>query len=190
MWKILLTNFSALRFLNILECFNLMQHVKQSSYSENHILDLLITRSDERVIENVSVCDPAISDHAAVFCDLLINKPPFERRVLSCRKLKSVDLNSFCNDVSNSSLLRNPSTDLSSLVDQYETVLTSILDQHAPCKDRLITVRPSAPWFNEEIRAARIKRRRLERTWRKSRLTIDRQLYVDQCYVVRNMFKD
>jgi len=54
------TNAAALQFLNILECFNLTQHVNEATYQGKHVLDLLITRHDEHIIENVAVRDPAI----------------------------------------------------------------------------------------------------------------------------------
>ena len=184
-----MTDAHALRFLNILECFNLTQHVREATYQGKHILDLVITRDDENIINNVSVSDPAISDHSAVFCNILISKPPFERRVSRCRKLKSVDLDSFSKDVSGLLLSTALQNDLPGLLGQYESVLTSVLDQHAPCKERVITVRPSSPWYTDEVKVAKVKRRRLERNWRKSRLMVDRQLYVDQCNLVRDLIK-
>ena len=69
------SNGVALQFLNFLECFNLSQHVRQATYHGKHILDLSITRADEH-LDHVSVFDPAIPDHSAVFRYLLITKPP------------------------------------------------------------------------------------------------------------------
>ena len=63
----------------------------------------------------------------------------------------------------------------------------SILDQHAPTKRRTITLRPAAPWYTNDIKVEKTKRRRLERQWRKTRLTIHRQLYVEQCTLVNNL---
>jgi hypothetical protein len=170
-----------------LECFNLIQHVKQATYQGKHVLDLVITRAEDNIINCVNVGDPVISDHSAVLCDLLIHKPPFEKRISKCRKLKSINLDSFSNDVSVSLLSSFPKTDLVWLLHQYESALTSVLDQHAPLKEHIITVRPSAPWYTDEIKVAKIKRRKLERTWRNTRLTIDRQLYIDQCNMVKNL---
>jgi hypothetical protein len=124
-----------------------------------------------------------ISDHSAVFCNILISKPLFERRVSRCRKLKSVDLDSFSKDVSGLLLSTALQKDLPGLLGQYESVLTSVLDQYAPCKEWVITVRPSSPWYTDEVKVDKVKRRHLERNWRKSRLMVDR------CNLVQDLIK-
>ena len=58
-------------FCNLLGSLNLKQHVDKPTHSAGHILDLLITR-DESLVLNISVCDPALSDHFVVHCDILI----------------------------------------------------------------------------------------------------------------------
>lgn len=155
------SNAAAPQFLNILECFNLTQHVKQPTYQDRHILDLVITRIDDNIIQHVSVFDPAMSDHFAVFCNLFIKKPPFEKVISRCRKLRAIDLVSFTDDVANSTLVTSPSNDVADLLCQYDTVLTSVLDFRAPSKERIVTLRPSQPWYTAEIKAEKIKRRRL-----------------------------
>ena len=71
----------------------------------------------------------------------------------------------------------NNTEELSNL---YENTLSLLLEQHAPIKRRVITLRPAAPWYNEEITSQKAERRRLERKWRKTRTTAARQIYVDQ----------
>ena len=80
-------------------------------------------------------------------------------------------------------------TDLPMLVDKYETELTRMLDIHAPEKKRTITVRPAIAWYNDDIDREKRKRWKLERRWRKSRLTIDRELYKEQCKIVSSLLK-
>jgi len=184
------TNAAALQFLNILDCFNLRQHVNEATYQGKHVLDLLITRHDEHIIDNIVVRDPAISDHSAVFCKLLVKKQPFEKIVTKCRKLKSIDVESFSKDINSSTLLTfSDHEDISDLINQYESVLASTLDHHAPIKERVVTLRPCEPWYTEDIKAEKAKRRRLERKWRETRLTVDRQIYVEQCNLVRDLSK-
>ena len=80
--------------------------------------------------------------------------------------------------------------DLPVLIDKYESTLKKTLQKHAPLKRRLINIRPSSPWYNEDIGKEKRKRRKLERRWRRSGLCIDRQLYVKQCETVNAMIKN
>ena len=108
-------------------------------------------------------------DHLAVHCKLCLQKPPLERAFILYRKIRSIDMNSFNDDLKKSTLLSRNHNELSSLLDEYENTLRNILDEYAPVKRRMITLRPSAPWYTDEIREEKKKRRRLERRWRSSR---------------------
>ena len=100
------------QFIEILETFDLKQHVFSATHASGHTLDLLITRLNEELVRNVKIHDPMISDHLAVFCNLSLIKPQFRKKVISTRKLRSLDIDSFREDVRNSSLVhkKNPLT--------------------------------------------------------------------------------
>ena len=66
------------------------------------------------------------------------------------------------------SRLQNESEDLKVLTEQYDEILCSVLNNYAPLKQRVVTIRTSAPWNNQEVASEKIKRRRLERKWRKT----------------------
>ena len=66
------------------------------------------------------------------------------------------------------SRLQNESEDLKVLTEQYDEILCSVLNNLAPLKQRVVTIRTSAPWNNQEVASEKIKRRRLERKWRKT----------------------
>lgn len=68
--------------------------------------------------------------------------------------------------------------------------LSGLLDIHAPVKRRTIILRPHAPWYNDSINDEKKKRRRLERRWRATRLSIDRELYVNQCALVNQVISE
>ena len=71
----------------------------------------------------------------------------------------------------------NPSSDIGKLTEEYNLVLTSILDKHAPAKERTITLKTESPWYTEEIRIAKRERRKAERRWRSSgKLEVHKQL--------------
>ena len=140
---------------------------------------------------NACTCDiivaDLISDHHAVHCQLAMRKPPFKVKDITYRKLRAIDPFSFACDIMNSDLLKKPERSLVELVYQYGHVLSELLDKHAPLKTRTLTVRPEAPWMEESIFSARKERRRLERRWRLSRLTIDREILHKQIQRVKRM---
>lgn len=76
--------------------------------------------------------------------------------------------------------------DLSSLVKNYEHVLSILLDKYAPMR-RSIIVRPQAPWYNANITEAKRLRRQLERKWRSSKSPSDRIAFVNQCTAVNSL---
>ena len=179
----------AKRFTDILESFDLKQRVCAGTHRNGHTLDLLINKSDDNMLNNIKVYDPNISDHLAVMCDVSIRKPQFRKEVIFYRKLRSLDMESFLSDVADCPLVIDPSSDLDHLVQQYDTLLRSIMDKHAPVKRRVVTIRPAAPWYTNEVSVEKRKRRRLERKWRRTRLQADRQEYTRQCCVVNNLIK-
>ena len=119
-------------------------------------------------------------------------KTAFERREVCYRKLKSIDIGKLREDIGNSPLADpvSVSGDLDDLICQYNTVLSELLDKHAPLKKRMITLRPAAPWYTDAIRTEKRKRRKLERRWRASGLTVHRELYVNQCKLVNKCIFD
>ena len=180
---------NAKRFTDILESFDLKQRVNVGTHRNGHTLDLLINKSDDNMLNNFNVYDPNISDHLAVMCDVSIRKPLFRKEVKFYRKLRSLDMESFLSDVAASPLVIDPSSDLDHLAQQYDCLLRSIMDKHAPVKRRVVTIKPAAPWYTDEVSVEKRKRQRLERKWRRNRLQADRQEDTRQCCVVNNLIK-
>ena len=145
----------AQRFLRLLEAFNLKQHVWVPTHRSGNTLDLVITRNDESTARDFDVFDPVISNHYVVSCSLALPKEAFERKEVNYRKLKSIDLQELRDDISDSPLISTVDKaghDLEYLITLYNTTLIGLLDKHAPLKTRTITIRPSAPWYTEDIR--------------------------------------
>ena len=177
-----LSDSTASQFLDLLNCFNLnIFNLCTPTHKNNNVLDLIITRSGETSVSNLSVHDPVMSDHFAVYCSLAIKKPSNMKLTVMTRKLCNIDSDSLCTDIRSSSLYNSPSLDLSELCDQYDSALSSILDKHAPLRKSVITIWPRAPWYSEEIKEQKVIFRRLERRWRRSRLTSDYQSYTHCC---------
>ena len=120
------------------------------------------------------------SDHSAVLCTIAFSRPKPSKIYLKQRRLRNIDINAFKSDILNSPLHSEMSnitcTDWNSLTDQYNRVLRELVDKHAPKRIRSITLRPSAPWFNDCLKR---QRRRCER--KSTRLEVHRQIFTDAC---------
>lgn len=78
-------------FLDLLNCINLeVSNVCTPTCKSNNVLDLIIARSGEATVFNLSVNDPVISDHFAVRCNLAIKRPPKVKLKLTSRKLRTI----------------------------------------------------------------------------------------------------
>lgn len=64
--------------------------------------------------------------------------------------------------------------------EHYDNTLRQLLDEHAPPTTCLVTDRPSAPWLTPAIREAKRERRRAEQKWRKTKLSVHRQIFKEQ----------
>ena len=178
---------TANKFLDLLSCFNLeVCNVHTPTHKNNNALDLIITRSGEETVLNLSINDPVISDHFAVLCTLAIKRPPKAKLTISSRKLRTIDPDNLRRDIRSSALYNSPSQEITELCDQYDSVLLSILDKHAPLRTRIINLRPNAPWYSEEIRKQKTTCRKFERRWRRSKLESDYRLYANQRTIIQN----
>ena len=148
--------------------------MKSSTHKESHTLDLIITRCSEIVLSAPPKVDWFISDHASVCCRLIPEKPPAVEKLVTYRKYRSIDMESFKNDLVTSSLCQPPLTTetpvygVDKLAKDYNSTLRMLIDCHVPLKYKTVKARPSVPWYAAEIRAVKRLRRKVERRWRKT----------------------
>ena len=99
-----------------------------------------------------------------------------------------MDKERFKTDIENSPLMNYNNIDnVTELTALYDNTLSSIFELHASPKKRIVTLRPASQWYTDEIRVEKVKRRRLDRLWRANRLTINREIYTEQCNVVNRL---
>ena len=130
-------------------------------------------------MSNLCVEDHLLSDHSSVHFDLSLAKPPLPTKEISYRKIKSIDMDEFKLDIVNSGLPDLEGDDVDALVETYNSTLTGILDKHAPVKTRKVTIHPHAPWLTDSIKEIKRDKRKAERKWRQTGLTIHREIYTD-----------
>ena len=90
--------------------------------------------------------DRYILDHASVICSLVAPRPGASKSTTTYRKLKSVDSNALRQDLTVSTLcsaLRGDA-DIDAFVQNCNSTLKNLTDQHAPLKTKTIRARVSA----------------------------------------------
>ena len=171
------TNHEALVFLDLLESFNLIQHVDQPTHNNGHTLDLLITRL-WGAIHDINV-DFMISDHISTLCGLALGKPPPVVKKMTFRRYHEIDMDSFKNDIKESfASVQYDSVD--SIVKLYNTGLRDILEFHAPLQSKIVVVRHHKKKISKLALDGKSKARKLERMWRKSKTDENRDKFTSQ----------
>ena len=115
-----------------------------------------------------------------VVCQIDIAKPCLSKKTVKCCNFKAINQVQFKSDLC-SNLYNLPSDcTCEQYLNEFDDMLCSIMNNHAPEETKYRTIRPRYPWYNADIREQRKLRRRLERKWRKHGLLEDKQAYLEQ----------
>ena len=89
----------SIKLRQLLDSFDVNQHVAGATHKQGNILDLVITPNHDNLIKLVAVCDYNISDHYSVECnmDLLVSHP--KARFAMKRSLNNIDMDVFIEDL-------------------------------------------------------------------------------------------
>ena len=92
----------------------------------------------------LSVSD-AISDHFSVVADLKIPTDHSHTvpQTITYRKLKAINMEAFKADINNSNLIKNPKSNAIELSQQYDSVLSTLIDFQAPLATKKISPQTS-----------------------------------------------
>ena len=136
----------------ILDNFSLHQLVSVPTHRRGHTLDWLITNCATDVLD-LTVVDMLLSDHFVISFNSLLRKPVREKRKVTSRNIRAIDMHGFRTDV-HSLLGSATQSDSTDPLGVYNTCLRQLLDRHAPLVTRTVTDRTSAPWMTLEIKQA------------------------------------
>ena len=100
------------------------------------------------------------------------------------RKIKNINIDKFKQDVELNIKNMKTHDSLSDTVNEFNNILKTVFDKHAPLKNKTIIIRPPTPWNSEDIKGDKAMRRKLERRWRHTGLQID----LDNYKAFRNKF--
>jgi len=166
----------------LLESFDMSQHVKQTTHKSGGLLDVIIGRNND-IISDVEIHEVGISDHHLLTLKVDVQITPVECSPSVGRKWHQFSLDAFRQDLSNSIICNDncdwmKSLSIDQLFDIYDNELRSLIDLHAPHYVRKRKKRALTPWFDDACRNFKRTVRRLERKYRKSRSPSDRTAWV------------
>ena len=120
----------AIKFLDLLNCMGLTQHVTTPTHRSGHTLDLIITRDLDSFVQTSPISDSFLSDHCTVLFELTLRMLATTLKEVCYRKTKAIDIESFKDDLRKSRLCQDQPDALTDLVSCYGSTMTSLLDKH------------------------------------------------------------
>ena len=184
-----LNHSSTKKFTNILTQFDLLQHITKPTHTAGHILDVLITKPDSRIVrESVVVHDPGISDkdgnitlnhHFAISFDFPYSKPHPSSKEITYRNLRDIDVEDFEQQIKQLQLAEKleKCSSVNDMVQIFENGMQNLINQKCPVVTRTVVERPNT----SELLAGKQLKRHFERQWQHSGLQSHRILYRNQC---------
>ena len=188
------------KFLNYLKLFNLAQHIQSPTHRKSHTPDVLIPWHDSQLISNESkIEDTSIMDslyeysldHFAVIVDIKTTTEKAAKKIVSYRDIKNINLENMNILIRKVLTLTDFShTDIECQIQHYNTKLKNVHNEIAPVTTKTRTVRPhTAVWYNKDIKASKQLCKKYEIKWRKSGLTVNKQIYKNLCCKFNKLLK-
>ena len=159
----------AIRFKELLHSLNLQQHITCPTHKQVHTLDLLTTRSSDDLVSHPIVYASSMSDHCPITCKLHIKKVEVEKKTISFRKTRDINIQHLTDDLQKCDLTSKDDNNIDEIVTDYNNALSNIMDKHAPIITKEVCVRTRKPWYNDQIAQAKRERRTTERKWIKTK---------------------
>ena len=176
---------------DVIDGHSLRRHVLQPTHRAGNILDHILTPDEKVTVADVVVTDVGLSDHFLVKCKVAasIDRPPIVKSTF--RNWKRLDLDKFKDKLQSSAVCVQPATTADAFASQLEESVTSILNELVPmCTSTKRQQKPESRWLSTEAVAAKTTRRRLERSWNKTKDESVRKEYRAACRVANELITE
>ena len=125
-----------------------------------------------------------ISDHRALHASLQCIRPHPVRKQISVRAIRRIKDDAIVKDPDKFSIDQR-CVDVDTMVEMCDRFLSELLDKHSPLKKITVVDRPLNEWMTDNILALKAIRRKNELIWRKTRITINFNIYYDSYMAVK-----
>ncbi|CAJ1078312.1 putative RNA-directed DNA polymerase from transposon X-element [Xyrichtys novacula] len=163
-------------FSSLLDSFGFEQFADFPTHIKGHTIDLICCSG--LTPSNCTADTLHITDHSLLSFNTTLQLSIPKPRIISYRNIKNINLDSLSSSIT--TLTLNPTSAPDDLVIHYNNGLSNILNSLAPVKSRSVSFTRSAPWFTPHLRSMKSKNRQLERLYRKTGLTIHKDILITQ----------
>ena len=158
--------------VDITDSFDFQQAVNNPTfYRSGNIVDWVLYKESDDLLISCELNHLLSSDHAAVICQMNLDRPPRLPIFKKIREIKNINTPAFKADVKAVVDQHGPNI----TADILDAGLRNILDKHAPAVEKKVSDKndPWIPPIADELRHAKQLRRKAERRQKKTGLNID-----------------
>ena len=112
----------------VLDYYDLLQHVNVPTHIDEGILNLIITLPTNPLLTNIHVEDMRFLDHFVIISTSALARPDPVCQTCDTRKFMALDLNAFRSKLRQLAVFTAPCTDMNGFADQLRDCISGILD--------------------------------------------------------------
>ena len=185
-----------IKFLDLLEEFDLHCSIPLiPTQREGNTIDLVLSDSDLMTqITNISVENHVkLSDHFPIIFNVDLKSSVLDEnydKPRMVRNYKNINMELFQSDLvttMSQNMQSDHDTTFAEAIQSYNASLQHCLDKHAPARICKVTHRDRPSWMDEEYVKERAKRRKFERTYKRTRCFIDKRFLDIQTQICKDL---
>ena len=162
------------RFKDLLNTFNLTQHIDFPTHNLGHTLDIVAT-TERLFVSKFKAEENDVSGHFLIDFCLQFSPVLKVESEISYRKIH--DQEKFQEEIIAKLQIDN-NLPFSDNIKQYNDTLSTLLDEHAPVRRKKVKIVSNAPWFDSEYSNLRKLRRKAEKKFQKSGLSVHKDDFI------------
>lgn len=132
------------------------------------------------LISHARILPDLLSDHQVVVCFINFLGSPAAHITVTHRKTRDINLDALWKNICRV-FSKESVDDLDDVITVHDNALRLLLDKDAAEQRRNITLTPRAPWFSDDLWESKRVKRRCERKFHSTKISLDKQIYYQVC---------
>ena len=163
---------------DILDTFNMTQHIKKPTHRMGHTLDIVATFYEKPHLSNIDINEyEDITDHFLVDFKVTCSPEMREFRQVRYRNTGAIDPGKLSSEIEKRWGGVNIQESFGENVTRYTKLMKDLINEEAPERTKIIKTVPNSPWFDNDYKQLRRERRKAEKAFKKSKLTEDHEKF-------------